>query len=317
MAIKSKPKKGQPMMLDQLPTGSLVNPNALHHLPDDAEDAAAQDGVFRRIKVAYINPNPYQPRINVDPEYFERLKDDIAEHGIESPPVVIGSGRKYICIHGHTRIQAARELGWDEVLVRVHPKPLSDWNPELLAIRAIAENMLRSDLTDLEKAKAIQSLTDRYGLSSTDAARKTGIPPSSVRGLRLLVSEATPEVLRQAIEEFPRYYTVGRVKGCKEPAAKAVDAAGEAQVAMVLAEAAKEQWMTSALTARLRQMAGRRTKKDKPKVLKMPWGKVTVREGARGYRLAVEIKRSQGLDQGAVERAIQAMADVFEPLAER
>ncbi len=296
----------KPIMLGELPEGSFHNPNSVHHLDDSVQNEHTP--VFRRVRLEYIRPNPEQPRLHVDQEFLERMVQDVKANGVESPPVLIGSGNKYISISGHTRIMAAKALGWKDLICQIHPRPLKEWTRTMLALRGLAENILRADLTDLEKALALTRLTDKHGLSLEVAALETGIPYATARGLMLLVRDSTPQVLRKKIRQEPKFYTVGRVKTILEPVRSAVQAGREVEVEALLDEAAKNEWPASRLKAAIRKLSANRGQKSRPSKSKMDmqWGSVLTSSTAKKLKVAIDIDRRLEIDEDAVGEAIKA-----------
>lgn len=107
----------------------------------------------RKIAVAKITPNPWQPRRVFDDEAMENLKASIVEMGLIQPIVVRekpSAPGEFELIVGERRWRAHDSLGISDI---------SSWVVELtdedMAIWALSENLAREDLSDYEIAIAV------------------------------------------------------------------------------------------------------------------------------------------------------------------
>lgn len=66
------------------------------------------------VLVSLLKPAPYNPR-KISPEEMDKLKLSLNTYGFVDPAIVQRSTG--IIIGGHQRVEAARQLGWTEVLV--------------------------------------------------------------------------------------------------------------------------------------------------------------------------------------------------------
>jgi ParB family chromosome partitioning protein len=140
-----------------------------------------------RLDIDLIAPNPEQPRTNFEPEQLRELADSIREHGIIQPLVVSrDEDGGYRLIAGERRLQAARLAGLEKVPVVIREASGTD----LLEL-ALIENIQRADLNAIEEAMAYRRLTEEYGLTQEDAARRVGKSRVAVaNALRLLQLES-------------------------------------------------------------------------------------------------------------------------------
>ena len=135
------------------------------------------------IDVSNIIPNPHQPRKYFDESKLAELADSIKEHGIIQPIVVSQSGGQYEIIAGERRFQASKIAGLSKVPAIVKDKPDDQQKLEL----AIVENIQRQNLNLIEEAKSYKKLTDEFGLTQEEIAKKLGKSRSSVANkIRLL-----------------------------------------------------------------------------------------------------------------------------------
>ncbi len=146
------------------------------------------------VDIDLISPNPEQPRTNFEPEKLRELADSISEHGIIQPLVVSRDpDGGFRLIAGERRLQAARLAG-----LAVVPVVIRDAVDSELLELALIENIQRADLNAIEEAMAYRRLTDEYGMTQEEAARRVGKSRAAVaNALRLLQLE--PEIRRSLV----------------------------------------------------------------------------------------------------------------------
>lgn len=136
------------------------------------------------IPVDQIQPNPHQPRHQVDPDELASLVASIREHGVIQPIVVTraAEGEGYVLIAGERRWNAAALAG----LTRV-PVVVKEATPRQMLELALVENVQRLDLNSLEEAAAYQQLIAEFGLTQDEVARRVGRSRSTIaNSVRLL-----------------------------------------------------------------------------------------------------------------------------------
>ena len=155
-------------------------------------------GEVQQISIDLIKPNPRQPRSKIVRASIEDLAASVSEHGVIQPLVVSSSesGEGYVLIAGERRLEAARLAGLKRVPVVL--RKASD--QERLEI-ALVENLQRSDLNPLEAAQGYEMLSEDFGLSHEDIAKRAGKSRTSVTNtLRLLkLSQAVREALSDGV----------------------------------------------------------------------------------------------------------------------
>lgn len=126
---------------------------------------------------------PYQVMPELDDEKYERLKDDIRNHGIEYPIILDGDGE---IVDGHHRWQAWVDLGRDpdDLPTRV----VDDTDAETLH-RAYRANLLRRDLSDGTKREVVKQYLlehpDRVAEDTqAEIASDLGVADDTVRRAR-------------------------------------------------------------------------------------------------------------------------------------
>jgi ParB family chromosome partitioning protein len=132
--------------------------------PDEAFESSRNE-----LPIGRIRPNPYQPRTEWDSEQLRVLSESIRENGIIQPIIVRKDTDGYEIIAGERRFRAACMAGLETVPV-LEREATDD---EMLEL-ALVENIHRSDLNPLERAKAYQRFISSFNLTQTDAAKRLG-----------------------------------------------------------------------------------------------------------------------------------------------
>jgi ParB family chromosome partitioning protein len=124
----------------------------------------------RTLPVAWLSPNPLQPRKNFDAEELSGLAASIREKGMLQPILVRPRGLEaFEIVAGERRWRAAQLAKLHDVPVVI--RELSD--AESLEL-AIIENVQRSDLNAMEEAAAYQELMDRFNYTQLVLAQEVG-----------------------------------------------------------------------------------------------------------------------------------------------
>jgi ParB family chromosome partitioning protein len=151
----------------------------------------------RRVPIAFLKPNPRNPRRVFSDAELGELAGSIRERGIIQPIVVRtarGTTDQFEIIAGERRWRAAQRAGLHEVPIIVHEASDS----EALEL-AIIENVQRADLNPLEEAMGYQALADEYKYSQDEIAKTVGKSRSHVANtLRLL---RLPEAVKSYIND--------------------------------------------------------------------------------------------------------------------
>jgi len=138
---------------------------------------------YVQLPVDRVDPNPRQPRRNIEGEALAALTRSIAADGVVQPIVVRErpDGR-YELIAGERRWRAAIAAGLTTVPAVVRNAPDRD-----ALLLAIVENVVREDLNPVEVARGYAALADGYGLTVLEIAERVGRSRSAVSNvLRLL-----------------------------------------------------------------------------------------------------------------------------------
>lgn len=154
------------------------------------------------IEADKIKENPLQPRRDFNEAELKSLADSIREHGVLQPLIVtkieeeIPSGIKvsYELVAGARRLKAAKLAGLNFVPAVIRPKTENKEKLEL----ALVENIQRTDLNPVEKARGYERLVKEFGLTQKQIALKVGqsreLVTNTIRLLQL------PIEIQKAIE---------------------------------------------------------------------------------------------------------------------
>ena len=137
------------------------------------------------VPLAQIRPSKANPRADFDDERMAELVASVKLHGIITPLTLShdGDGR-YAIIAGERRYRAAKAAKLREV-----PAQVREVDGEALTL-AVAENVIRADLTPVEEAEAYRRLVEEHG----DAAKVAKLVGRSERliGERLELLRLSP-----------------------------------------------------------------------------------------------------------------------------
>lgn len=147
---------------------------------------------YRMVSIKDIEPNPHQPRAEIQESDIADLVASIREKGVIEPLIVRRTGKKYILAAGERRLRAAQIAGLNEVPVVI--RDLTD--QELLEIGLI-ENLHRKDLNPLEEALAYDELNKKFGLTHDKIAQLIGKDRSTVTNMMRMLN--LPERIRKYI----------------------------------------------------------------------------------------------------------------------
>jgi len=162
--------------------------------PKYPPDKELQDSL-RDLPLDSIKPNPYQPRTIWNEDELTDLADSIRSNGIIQPIVVrtnIHAG--YDLIAGERRFRAAKIVG-----LKTIPALVRKATDEQMLEIALVENIHRTDLNPIERAKAYKKYIATFSLTQEQASERLGENRSVVANyLRLL--DLPPDIRQMLIE---------------------------------------------------------------------------------------------------------------------
>ena len=160
--------------------------------------AAAESGMgdqsVNELRISLIEPDPSQPRSDINEEKIAELSASIAQRGVLQPIIVRPRGDKYVIVAGERRWRASRLAGLDTI--PVHVRSFED--SEIPEIQLI-ENLQRDDLNAIEEAYGFKRLIDDRQLTQSEVADLLAKSRSSItNALRLL---DLPESVQEMVYE--------------------------------------------------------------------------------------------------------------------
>lgn len=164
-------------------------------LPAAAPPRAGES--VQELPIEQIDPNPYQPRHDFDPGELAELAASIKSQGLLQPVTVRpspGSPGRYQLIAGERRLRASRDLGLATIKAIVR-----DVEDKQLMELSLVENLLRTDLNEIEVAEALMNLMNQYAYTTTRLAEVLGKSrPAVSNTLRLLeLPRGVQELIRR------------------------------------------------------------------------------------------------------------------------
>jgi len=178
---------------------------------DDDEPAPERRPAQRKIPVAFLRPNPRNPRKHFRPDEIEALAGSIRQRGIVQPILVrpvADQASVYEIVAGERRWRAAQVACLHEV-----PVVIVEVDDRTSLEYAIIENVQRVDLNPIEEATGYRRLMDEFGYSYADLAQILGKSrPHLTNMIRLL--DLAPEVKDLVVEAGLRTRVNGGLRSC-------------------------------------------------------------------------------------------------------
>lgn len=144
------------------------------------------------LPIDQVEPNPLQPRGTILPGSLADLMDSIKEHGILEPLVIAHTPAGYQIIAGERRWRASKALG-----LKIVPVVIKETTPKGMLEMAIVENVQRSDLNPVERAKAFDRLMKEFNLANAEIAKKVSKSPAYVSNTLKLLD--LPDALKDGL----------------------------------------------------------------------------------------------------------------------
>lgn len=138
----------------------------------ESDQQAAERGDRKTVPLAFIHPNPRNPRTSFAQEDLDDLAVSIQAHGLVQPIVVRPMPDRpnaYEIIAGERRWRAAQKAGLHDVPVTL----LEVSDKEALEL-AIVENVQRADLNPVEEALGYQALIEEFDYTQADLGATIG-----------------------------------------------------------------------------------------------------------------------------------------------
>jgi ParB family chromosome partitioning protein len=199
-------------------------------------EQAEASGALRELAMSSIQPNPYQPRTQMDEGQLDELVASMQASGLLQPVVVRPRNGGYQLIAGERRWRAATRLGWANI-----PAVVKDVDDQTLLTLALIENLQRDNLSPIDEAAGYRRLGDEFRMAQAEIARLVGRNRATVANLLRLLQ--LPDEVQQMVHD--RKLTEGH--------ARALLSVGERTRLLALAREAVEQgWSVREVEARVR-----------------------------------------------------------------
>lgn len=166
----------------------------LPEVPERDGDAKNAINGWAEIEIERIDPNPFQPRRNIEQGKIQELARSLAHNGVMQPLLVRRIGSRYQIIAGERRWKAAQIAGLAKV-----PALIREVEEERLLELALIENIQREDLNPMEEAAAYRRLISDLSLSQEQVAERVSKDRSTVANLIRLLR--LPEPIQEAIAQ--------------------------------------------------------------------------------------------------------------------
>jgi ParB family chromosome partitioning protein len=137
---------------------------------------------LQEISLDAVSPNPYQARTVWDERELAELAESVRANGVIQPIVVRPVGPGYELIAGERRLRAARLAS-----LKTIPALVRQATDEEVLELALVENIHRTDLNPVERARAYQNYLSTFSLTQAEAAQRLGEDRSVIANyLRIL-----------------------------------------------------------------------------------------------------------------------------------
>ncbi len=140
------------------------------------------DQPVTKLPIDHLQPNPLQPRGIVTSDSISELVDSIKSHGVLQALTIAQTPAGYQIIAGERRWRASKLAGLTEVPVRIIKT-----TPQGMLEMAIVENVQRTDLNAIDRAKSFERLMTEFNMTNSEIASRISKSPAYVsNSLRLL-----------------------------------------------------------------------------------------------------------------------------------
>jgi len=144
------------------------------------------------LEIDKVQPNPLQPRGMITPDSLMDLVDSIREHGILEPLIVAHTPAGYQIVAGERRWRAAKLAG-----LMTLPCIIKETSPQGMLEMALVENVQRTDLNAIDRAKAFERLIEEFDLSNAEIAQRIGKSPAYISNTLKLLT--LPDALKDGL----------------------------------------------------------------------------------------------------------------------
>lgn len=269
--------------------------------------AAPEQPEARRIRIADVRPNAYQPRREFSEQELADLAASLDANGLLQPIVVRPldgpGGTRWELVAGERRWRAATRLGWTDI-----PAVVRDVDDRTMLVLALVENIQRAQLNALEEAEAYERLGEEFSLTQQQIADVVGKDRSTVaNAIRLLQLPASVRVL----------LAEGRLSAGHARALLGAD--NDRTIADLARRAVEQGWSVREVEAEVQRTRGASRRRPRQEKQRDATERQLEEELQRALGTDVRIKRGRGM-KGKLEIPFYGAEDferLFEILAGR
>lgn len=147
------------------------------------------------IPLTSIEVNPFQPRVDFEPNALKELSDSIAVHGLIQPITVRHLGnQKFQLISGERRLRASKMANLTEI-----PAFIRLANDQEMIEMALIENIQRQQLNPIEVAITYGRLMKECKLTHKQLAERVGKGRTTITNFTRLLT--LPETIQKGLKE--------------------------------------------------------------------------------------------------------------------
>jgi len=151
-------------------------------------------GKIEDVIISKIESNPYQTRERIEKEALKILTKSIRERGLFNPITLLKKNGGYVVINGHRRLSAFKKLRRKTIPAFVKNRS----RDRELIIDLIHENLIREDLSPVEKAHSIRLLLGTI----KETKGNTEIIISLINSVKLWKNRGLPKRRRGVMRKF-------------------------------------------------------------------------------------------------------------------
>lgn len=146
------------------------------------------------LNVDDIEPNPFQPRRDFNPQEIASLAHSILSHQQIQPVLVRIVDGRYQLISGERRLRATKHAGLKTIRAEVR-----EADDRLVSELAIIENLMRKDLNAIEKAMSFRRYLDEHNCTQEELASRLGLDRSTIANTMRLLE--LPEPIKEMVQK--------------------------------------------------------------------------------------------------------------------
>lgn len=136
------------------------------------------------VELNKIHGAPQPVRETWDEEKMQELAASIRDLGVIVPVKLRPNSDGYEIVYGHRRTEAARRAGLSHI-----PAEIEGMDDGASIKQAIAENVVREDMSEIDKARAYSRLNSEYGMTPEQIGAFVGVGARHIEKLLLLIND--------------------------------------------------------------------------------------------------------------------------------